>query len=74
MAPTFDNNKIIVIYVLGGPGAGKVQLSLLNVWLITSAGKGTQCGRLVEDFGFCHLSGELSSRDSFQDLIISRQI
>jgi len=30
----------MVIYVLGGPGAGK----------------GTQCGRLVEDFGFCHLS------------------
>jgi len=29
-----------VIFVLGGPGAGK----------------GTQCARLVEDFGFCHLS------------------
>jgi len=29
-----------VVYVLGGPGAGK----------------GTQCGRLVEDFDFCHLS------------------
>jgi len=40
MPPTFDNCKIMVIYVLGGPGAGK----------------GTQCGRLVEDFGFCHLS------------------
>jgi len=40
MAPTFDNRKIMVIYVLGGPGAGK----------------GTQCARLVEDFGFCHLS------------------
>jgi UMP-CMP kinase len=26
---------------------------LLNVYL----GKGTQCARLVEDFGFCHLSG-----------------
>jgi len=36
----FDHSKITVIYVLGGPGAGK----------------GTQCGRLVEDFGFCHLS------------------
>jgi len=40
MSPTFDRNKITVIFVLGGPGAGK----------------GTQCGRLVEDFGFCHLS------------------
>jgi len=36
----FDESKITVIYVLGGPGAGK----------------GTQCARLVEDFGFCHLS------------------
>jgi UMP-CMP kinase len=40
MPPVFDQSKITVIYVLGGPGAGK----------------GTQCGRLVEDFGFCHLS------------------
>jgi UMP-CMP kinase len=40
MPPKFDNGKVMVIYVLGGPGAGK----------------GTQCGRLVEDFGFCHLS------------------
>ncbi|KAF8448088.1 UMP-CMP kinase [Boletus edulis BED1] len=38
--PTFDASKVTVIYVLGGPGAGK----------------GTQCGRLVEDFGFSHLS------------------
>jgi len=38
--PVFDNSKVTVIYVLGGPGAGK----------------GTQCGRLVEDFAFCHLS------------------
>jgi len=36
----FDHSKITVIYVLGGPGAGK----------------GTQCACLVEDFGFCHLS------------------
>ncbi|TFL05814.1 adenylate kinase-domain-containing protein, partial [Pterulicium gracile] len=35
-----DHNKVVVIFVLGGPGAGK----------------GTQCARLVEDFGFCHLS------------------
>ncbi|KAJ3788790.1 UMP-CMP kinase [Lentinula aff. detonsa] len=36
---TFDSN-VTVIFVLGGPGAGK----------------GTQCARLVEDFAFCHLS------------------
>ncbi|KAG7452775.1 UMP-CMP kinase [Guyanagaster necrorhizus] len=39
-SPTFDSSKVIVIFVLGGPGAGK----------------GTQCARLVQDFGFCHLS------------------
>ncbi|KAH9946413.1 UMP-CMP kinase [Epithele typhae] len=36
----FDHNKVTVIFVLGGPGAGK----------------GTQCANLVQDFGFCHLS------------------
>lgn len=40
-APAFDNEKVTVIFVLGGPGAGK----------------GTQCARLVKDFHFCHLSG-----------------
>nr|GAT57579.1 UMP-CMP kinase [Mycena chlorophos] len=39
-SPVFDHNKVTVIFVLGGPGAGK----------------GTQCANLVEDFGFCHLS------------------
>ncbi|KAJ7285565.1 UMP-CMP kinase [Mycena rebaudengoi] len=38
--PVFDSTKVVVIFVLGGPGAGK----------------GTQSARLVEDFGFCHLS------------------
>jgi len=38
--PVFDHNKVTVIFVLGGPGAGK----------------GTQCAKLVEDYGFCHLS------------------
>ncbi|KDQ59397.1 hypothetical protein JAAARDRAFT_153175 [Jaapia argillacea MUCL 33604] len=39
-SPAFEQSKVTVIYVLGGPGAGK----------------GTQCALLVEDFGFCHLS------------------
>ncbi|XP_065021067.1 UMP-CMP kinase 4-like [Musa acuminata AAA Group] len=34
------DNKIIVVFVLGGPGSGK----------------GTQCTRIVENFGFTHLS------------------
>ncbi|WVQ93152.1 hypothetical protein IAU59_000216 [Kwoniella sp. CBS 9459] len=38
--PVFDQDKITVIFVLGGPGAGK----------------GTQCERLVADYGFKHLS------------------
>ncbi|TFK55336.1 UMP-CMP kinase [Heliocybe sulcata] len=36
----FDSDKVAVIFVLGGPGAGK----------------GTQCDKLVQEFGFCHLS------------------
>jgi UMP-CMP kinase len=36
----FDSSKVTVVFVLGGPGAGK----------------GTQCARLVTEFGFCHLS------------------
>lgn len=39
-APTFDCKKVTVIYVLGGPGAGK----------------GTQCAKIAEAFDFCHLS------------------
>ncbi|KAF4578676.1 UMP-CMP kinase [Pleurotus pulmonarius] len=39
-SPVFDSSKVTVIFVLGGPGAGK----------------GTQCAYLVKDFGFCHLS------------------
>ncbi|KAF9264932.1 UMP-CMP kinase [Marasmius fiardii PR-910] len=38
--PAFDEKKVTVVFVLGGPGAGK----------------GTQCARLVQDFDFCHLS------------------
>jgi len=36
----FDHEKVDVIFVLGGPGAGK----------------GTQCDKLVKEFGFSHLS------------------
>ncbi|RYP24835.1 hypothetical protein DL765_000381 [Monosporascus sp. GIB2] len=39
-APTFSPDDVTVIFVLGGPGAGK----------------GTQCARLVRDYGFTHLS------------------
>lgn len=38
----FDPAKVKVIFVLGGPGSGK----------------GTQCARLVEQWGFVHLSGK----------------
>lgn len=44
-SPVFDASKVTVIFVLGGPGAGK----------------GTQCAYLVKDFGFCHLSGTVGS-------------
>ena len=40
--PAFDHNKVTVVFVLGGPGAGK----------------GTQCSKLVEEFKFAHLSGK----------------
>lgn len=39
-APTFDSKDVTVIFVLGGPGAGK----------------GTQCSKLVSQYGFTHLS------------------
>lgn len=38
--PTFSPTDVTVIFVLGGPGAGK----------------GTQCANLVRDYGFTHLS------------------
>lgn len=38
--PAFSPDQTSVIYVLGGPGAGK----------------GTQCANLVRDYGFTHLS------------------
>ncbi|KAK3943627.1 uridylate kinase [Diplogelasinospora grovesii] len=38
--PAFSPDDVTVIFVLGGPGAGK----------------GTQCSRLVREYGFTHLS------------------
>jgi UMP-CMP kinase len=40
MVPTFDAREVKVLFVLGGPGAGK----------------GTQCERLVRMFDYVHLS------------------
>lgn len=39
-SPLWSDSDVIVIFVLGGPGAGK----------------GTQCQKLVSDYGFKHLS------------------
>ncbi|ORY05319.1 UMP-CMP kinase [Basidiobolus meristosporus CBS 931.73] len=59
-SPAFDKEDVTVIFVLGGPGAGK----------------GTQSARLVKDFGFVHLSaGDLLREEAsrpgseFHDLI-----
>lgn len=38
--PTFDPQKVTVVYILGGPGSGK----------------GTQSAHLVKDYNFTHLS------------------
>lgn len=38
--PTFSPSDVTVVFVLGGPGAGK----------------GTQCAKLVSEYGFTHLS------------------
>jgi UMP-CMP kinase len=38
--PTFDPQKVTVVYLLGGPGSGK----------------GTQSAHLVRDYGFTHMS------------------
>ncbi|KAH8915273.1 UMP-CMP kinase [Atractiella rhizophila] len=38
--PVFTSDEAVVVFVLGGPGAGK----------------GTQCEKIVKEFGFVHLS------------------
>jgi UMP-CMP kinase len=70
--PVFDRSLITVIFVLGGPGVGEFvnrvveQTSLgqlhqadyhLAEWRDAVSGKGTQCEKLVHDYGFVHLSG-----------------
>ncbi|KAJ9622094.1 uncharacterized protein PV06_05830 [Exophiala oligosperma] len=40
VSPVFDSQKVTVLFILGGPGAGK----------------GTQSANLVRDYGFVHLS------------------
>jgi len=50
--PTFSPSKVSVVFVLGGPGAGK----------------GTQCANLVRDYGFTHLSaGDLLRAEQDRD-------
>ena len=39
-SPLWSSDEVTVLFVLGGPGAGK----------------GTQCANLVSDYGFKHLS------------------
>lgn len=50
MPAEFSQEKVTVVFVLGGPGAGK----------------GTQCERLVNDYGFVHLSGEVMRGDDIE--------
>ncbi|CCH59918.1 hypothetical protein TBLA_0C01030 [Henningerozyma blattae CBS 6284] len=50
--PTFNSDQISVIFVLGGPGAGK----------------GTQCTKLVDNYQFVHLSaGDLLRAEQARD-------
>ena len=58
--PVFDSEKVTVIFVLGGPGAGEsrpCRHTQHRLTRLSLQGKGTQCANLVHDFGFCHLSG-----------------
>jgi UMP-CMP kinase len=56
----FDHTKVTVVYVLGGPGAGGWFGLFPNMESHSEnlhTGKGTQCAKIVEDYGFVHLSG-----------------
>jgi UMP-CMP kinase len=57
--PVFDSQKVTVVFVLGGPGAGMpVQYPIRYFFISFSwSGKGTQSEKLVEEFGFAHISG-----------------
>ncbi|GAA5880194.1 hypothetical protein JCM3774_006082 [Rhodotorula dairenensis] len=51
-SPAFDPKEVTVVFVLGGPGAGK----------------GTQCAQLVKQHGFVHLSaGDLLRAEQSRD-------
>lgn len=51
-SPAFDPKEVTVVFVLGGPGAGK----------------GTQCAQLVKQHGFVHLSaGDLLRAEQNRD-------
>ncbi|KKA21142.1 Uridylate kinase, partial [Rasamsonia emersonii CBS 393.64] len=53
-SPRFSPDEVTVVFVLGGPGAGK----------------GTQSENLVRDYGFTHLSaGDLLRAEQYGDLI-----
>jgi UMP-CMP kinase len=58
--PAFDSKLVTVVFVLGGPGAGKSSyldfVGCLSL-ILSLTGKGTQCEHLVRDYGFKHLSG-----------------
>ena len=55
--PRFDKEKVTVIFVLGGPGAGaSFLLSPFPTHAHRRLGKGTQCSLLVEKYNFAHLS------------------
>lgn len=60
-----------VVFVLGGPGSGdkRIKASFIHFWIsfwnsscpkLIRTGKGTQCQKIANEFGFVHLSaGEL---------------
>jgi UMP-CMP kinase len=64
--PIFDKEKVTVIFVLGGPGAGvcsppfpvppSCDFELIANVFLRHPGKGTQCSLLVEKYNFSHLS------------------